>query len=231
MKRFFAFLLMVITVICLFACGKDNAFSHPSFGSDPTVAPTENPVEPTTPPAEIHGVPESLILRNVSIGENVTYEITHNYDAATHIDDVLLTTSYNSAFGVQTMTYTYAYQYNRLTDLWTLIDGNNGLQSDTITFSKESYMNNCRFTGEFDQNHKGSYTITIKDLDLTGKTATIEYFVMFSDDYSILSDTKTFELLTTQDGKGLGFVIPYTRSRVVMFRLVFLLDIDTGLQA
>ena len=173
------------------------------------------------------GVPDSLILRNVSVEENVTYDINHKYDSETHIDDVELVTSYNGDFGVQTKTYTYSYQYDQSSDLWSLIGNSNGLQSDSTTLDPNAFIGKS-FKGRFAKAYSGQYNIYARDLDLTNKIITIDYTIIF-DDGDVLYNTATTDIVSFSDGTGLGFNIEYTRSFVVRFGISFSLDMFEGI--
>lgn len=243
MKKALSAILALTLLFLLCACGSNTQDTEPSKPSESTQSATttesstENTTAPidnvvtTAPSEEVNEVPESVVLRNISIDENATYSITHNYDSASHIDDVELITCYNGEYGTRTTTYTYAYQYDKSSDLWSLIGGNNGMVSDVITLSEESYKNNNYFSGDFNQVHNGTYSIMVESLDLANNKATVTYAITFDDDMSTLYSTETFELDTANDGKSLCFVIPYTRSMVVRFELIFVLDMDVGLRA
>ena len=217
MKKAIALLLSLTLIVCLYACDKDNTKN-------------EGFIIPI-PSEEITGVPESVVLREVTLDENVTYNISHHYDPASHIDDVELTTCYNGKYGTQTTTYTYAYQYNKSTDLWTLIDKNNGMQNTATTFNNESLKREYIFSGDFNQAHSGTYTIFVENLDLSNMKADLSYSINFNDNSAGLYSRNTFDIYTTKDGKNLFFVIPYTRSFVVRFELTFVFDIDIGIRA
>lgn len=160
----------------------------------------------------------------------MTYEINHNYEKATYIDDVELITYYSGDFGVRTKNYTYAYQYDKSSDLWSLIGTDNGLQSDVTTLNPKAYIGKS-FEGRFDQADSGQYFIKVRDLDLTNKTITIDYSLEFDDGETVSKTAVTTAMGTFSDGSGFGFDINYMRSMVVMFFVTFSLDLIEGICA
>ena len=237
MKKAILIVLILICILSVFcSCSLKNSGSNTAVSSNSSISSKADSTEKTESNnqsseqiKELDGVPASIVLRNVSIPENETYEIIHNYDSTTYIDDVELITIYSGKFGIQTKKYTYSYQYNRSTDLWSLISGNNGKQSDVINFVDDVYLNK-EFTGKFNRYHSGSYSVTIKDIDFDNKKVEVDYLLTFDDNSGALFDIKTFELRNTNTGE-LCFVIPYKRSMVVSFEQVFVFDIDKGLYA
>lgn len=218
MKKLLIMAISLVSILIVFcSCSKNQHV----ISSD-TVASSMSSIDNK----ESRGVPESLVLRNITIPENVTYEIIHKYDSATHIDDVELITSYTGKFGTKTQKYVYSYQYDKSTDLWTLMSGNNGLQSDITVFDENKYLNN-EFTGKFNGAHSGKYRIIINEIDFDKKKVAVEYLLIFDDTSDVLTNTKSFDICNTTTDK-LCFAIPYKRSMVVSFEQLFIFDIDNG---
>lgn len=206
MKKFFYFLLTALLCFLLIACGNtsfSNGFSN--------------------------GVPDSLILREFQIDENQTYKINHDYDSATHIDDVELLITSKGNYGTKTTTFTCSYQYNKSTDLWTVYNEDNTTRNDIITLDAKKFIGTS-FEGRFSQNHKGNYYIKVNALDLDNKTINITYTIIF-DDGEILQDTREINIVSFNNETELGFIIGYKRSMVVMFELSFSLDLTKGISA
>lgn len=197
--------------------------------AEPTT--TANTVETTAAYVEPRGVPDSVILRNAYVPENTTYEIEHNYDSDAHIDDVLLTMYYNANFGTEITTCSYAYQYDRSSDLWELIDERKEQNDRSVSFDEEAYQNNSPFIGNTNEYHNCEYSISVLDIDIENMKAKIEYSVDFSSSsVPDLSNSATVELWCSNDGEGPYFVIPYSRSIVVRDEILFMLSIDEGIQ-
>ena len=206
MKKLLCCLLSVSICFMLVACGKG----------------------PTPLGGVSKGVPESLVLRNTPIEDNMTYEINHHYDSSTHIDDIELITSYKGAFGVQTKTYTYAYQYDKNSDLWSLISDDDGLQSDVTSLDPKAYIGKS-FEGRFEHTHSGEYQIAVRDLDLSNETITIDYLLIFDNQEVFSSTAETVSILPMTNGE-LGFTIEYSWS-IVRFFVPFWLDLLEGVSA
>jgi hypothetical protein len=203
--------------------------STPDVSTNDSIGETTTQVSSEDVASQVSGVPDSLVMRNVDIPENMTCEIIHSYDEATHIDDVQIIASYKGKFGTRTQTYAYAYQYNKSTDLWSLYGSENGKKSDVETLDKNAFLENSTFSGEFERYHQGSYEITIKDIDFESRRATVSYMLIFYDDYSVLSATTSMEIYDTTTDK-LCISIPYKRSMVVQFEQLFIFDIDEGIR-
>lgn len=243
MKKSIATIASIICIVVLFCscAGKitdtyygtffENLIKEKEADGTLEMKSTADTVEATSDYVEPSGVPDSVILRNVSLPENTTYEIVHNYDASSHIDDALLMIHFNSAFGSETETYSYAYQYNRSTDLWELLDESNGQKTCSISFDKEAYLTKSPFTGSTNDYHNCTYSISVLDIDIENMNATIRYSLHFSrDSIQDLNSSATVELWYADDGDGPYFEIPYTRSIVVQDRMYFMLSIDEGIR-
>lgn len=131
----------------------------------------------------------------------------------------------NSGNIIEANTSDYRHNYdfydfiNDAYELGLLSEESNVEESD----AEESY-----FSGRFSQYHDGSYTIFVKNVDLSNMEITIEYIITFDDGYSALSSVETFDLYRTNGGE-IGFAIPYTRSIVVRFDVVFFYDSNKGI--
>ncbi|MBQ9354756.1 MAG: hypothetical protein IJT84_03630 [Clostridia bacterium] len=259
MKKIIILLTLVVIVLSLCSCRKNHSDISSSFSQNSSLvlneditdqSETENTNIENTESFEIsenhnnnnkiedsskgnkiiNGVPDSLVLRNVSIPNNFTYNIIHNYDSASHIDDVVLTAYHKARFGTHTKEYTYSYIYDKSSDLWSILNGESGFESENISFNSESFKSAGAFTGRFNRYESGSYEITIKDIDFDAKKATISYYLIFDSDSMVLQGTKAFEISKTTSG-NIGIFIDYTRSMVVQFDQLFLFDIEKGLYA
>ena len=238
MKRLL--LIALALILCLGVLAACDEPTTPPAGDTPGTQETPGGGEtPTpgdgTPPTDTSttedktAVPESLVLRNVSLDENTTYIMTHNYDAATHIDDVTLVTVYAGNYGTRTQTYIYSYQYDRSSDLWSLIGGKNGLQSDVVSFDPESFIGKT-FEGSYSQADSGQYSIQVTNLDLKNEKITVKYSISVQN-YGLLSKTEILSIFPFSDGSGYGFEIHYTRSMVVRYFITFTLDLNKGIYA
>ena len=70
---------------------------------------------------EASGVPEEIIRQDTgSSYDDIT--IQHNVNRNTHIDTVTITEHYYGTFGEHHETSEYQYEYNRASDLWTLLE-------------------------------------------------------------------------------------------------------------
>ena len=232
-------IVSILGVLCimLMLCSGCMKVDEGSYESTPPHTPateantTANTVETTTAYVEPTGVPDTIILRNVSIPENATYEIAHNYDPVSHIDDAVLTIYDKKTFGTEITTYSYAYQYDRSSDLWDLLDESKVKELCSVSFDKDAYINNSPFTGRVKEYHDCKYSISILDINLETMSAQIKYSVKFSSDsVQNLNSTSTVELWYADNGSGPYFIIPYRRSIVVRDSMYFMLTIDGGIQ-
>lgn len=240
-KRILVILMSICTIFMICCCdseANDNTYEWASqdVSSDESCTETAemttsaNEVETTTIYVEPSGVPDSVILRNVSIPENTTYEISHSYDADSHIDDVVLTMYYKGDFGTQITSYSYKYQYDQCSNLWELLGAKEEEDYHSVTFDKEAFLNKSPFTGNANEYHNCTYSISVLDIDMENMEAKIQYIVDFSSSsVQDLNNTATVELWYTNTGKGPCFTIPYKRSMVVMDQMHFMLGIDEGI--
>lgn len=79
--------------------------------------------------AEGKGVPDTIVFEQVRYQYETlsyyvlspSYQISHNVDKTTHIDTVTVQMLARGEYGTETDTIYLQYQYNRASDLWTLI--------------------------------------------------------------------------------------------------------------
>lgn len=175
------------------------------------------------------GVPESVIMRNISVSDEATYEIIHDYDLTSHIDDAQVLVNYQGKFGTRTITYAYSYQYDKSADLWSLIGNNNGLQSDKTNLDEQAYLDTRDFTGDFNLYDSGTFDITIEAIDLTNRTIKVNYLLIF-DNNQVTSGNDTFEIYENDSGL-IYFSIPYHLSWYWESSQWFILNIVNGISA
>lgn len=197
-----------------------------------TEAPTTaNTIETTIAVIEPNAVPDLILLKDASIAENTKYEITHNYDVETYVDDVLLAVQRKADFGTETTTYSYIYKYDKHMVSWELLKDGEKQGNSVISFDKTAYVNHSPFTGNTNDYHGCTYSISVQDIDMENMKVTVQYSLDFSSDsVRDLNESATFDLWYADNGEGPYFVIPYKRSMVVQYEMFFILSIDAGLQ-
>lgn len=173
------------------------------------------------------GVPDSVVLRSVTVPDGFTHKIVHHYDKASHIDDIELIATYQGKYGTQTRTYAISYQYDKSTDIWSQISNLSGEYTESFSFSEEAYLEHPNFSGEFNYYHSGTYDITIQEIDFENRIAKVSYLLLF-DDNRVASSTETMEIYVND--YGVMFIsVPYQRSSVVKFEQPFVFNVETGL--
>lgn len=231
-------MICLLGVLCACTQGTNNdsneTDSQPvtadEYMAETTEAPTTvNTVETTTPFVEPTGVPDAIVLGDADIPENAEYEIVHNYDADMRVDKVLLELKTNAKFGSKITRFSFSYQYDRSTDSWEKLDSSQGQGDDLFSLDANAFLNGSPFTGNTNDYHRCTYSISVLDLDVENKKATIQYALDFTDNADV-NTSATVDLWYANDGEGPYFTIPYTRSRVVRFEIYFKLDMNEGIQ-
>lgn len=125
------------------------------------------------------GVPDSVVLREAeSQVENYTnYKINHKIDTAAHIDDIELELYNEGAYGTETIATSYSYQYNKATDLWTLLQA--GDFSYKYVIDENAYISSSPCTGAVNGPYSFNYSISFEAFNADTHMASISYMIDF----------------------------------------------------
>ena len=125
--------------------------------------------------SEIKGVPDDIVY--MEFGEefeslcsetyNSSYTIRHDVNKQSHIDTVMVEVVSDSEFCSMIESKCFRYQYDRDSDLWSLID--KGEWDGQYDFKKE------RIIGEW-SSKDGTQCLTIHDIDVERGTIVISYY-------------------------------------------------------
>lgn len=142
---------------------------------------------------ESQGVPDAVVLDCeryhdfVYDYDDVEYEITHNVNPDTHVDDVTLTLSAQTGYATVKCITNYKYQYYKSDDMWTLVESSRSVYSttlDTARFVSESPWkgthNNTDSIAYF--NNEFTYEVYIDEIDVAGGYITLRYNFNFTND-------------------------------------------------
>lgn len=177
------------------------------------------------------GVPDSQVLfsANINVDNANRYEIIHDYDTDTHVDSVEIVLYYEDHFGTITTRFPYWFQYDRASDLWTII--REGVRTTEHEIDEEAYRGYCFYGTDENWIHPYDYSIEFIDIDTAQMTATIYYEITFYDNIPSLRDTQTVEI---QTNTGNHILIPYEYENFAgtsMNTLWFDFNIESGLEA
>ena len=178
---------IVVTLMCacvIFAfcgCQRKGETGETVFQKETAKETVAATTEMTTAYVEPDSVPDTVVLSNVSLSSETTYEISHSYDADAHIDEVTLTLYDKVAFGTETTTCTYTYQYDRSSDSWELLSENTGGNAFS-TFDIEALLDKATFEGKTNEYHGCTYTISVLEIDIENLTIKIKYKLKFKSD-------------------------------------------------
>lgn len=208
----------------------NNSSQSTQIGKESTPLSTESGNVTTELTNEEKGVPDSVVLRNTTYAPDfVDYEVNHNVDTAAHIDDLKLVLHYAGNYGTKTITIPYTYQYDKGSDLWTLLHSGDGVGKHYI--NKTSYIDNSPFTGE---KSTFSYSISFHEIDTAQMTATISYDITFKHKNTVISGKKTVPIIESGGTFNSHFLIEYTEESFLGYtkeNLWFWFNIDTGISA
>ena len=132
--------------------------------------------------SELKGVPESVVLRNItySMNECINHKIIHNVDTEAHTDNVEVTLYFEYPFATKTAYISYLYQYNKSSDLWELLQESEA--EVEIMINESAYVNGSPWVGTIEGYLDCSYTISFLEIDTSEMLAKIEYEIYFEND-------------------------------------------------
>lgn len=159
---------------------------------------------------EKKGVPESQVLDKTSIITDYVdeYEIKHDVDKETHIDEVKVIAHSRGRYGTLTREQNMEFQYDKSRDLWTFVDyvrcADRSMIGEVQSLDESAYIAGSPFFG---QGATGtSYEITFCAIDFAEKAASIDYEIDASNDVSGKMDVVLYE---AEYNGMLQFSIPY----------------------
>lgn len=173
-------ILGVSIVLTLFGCtSKSEEISQPSAQnnlqegiSQPLIQNNSQEIQ------ENPQVPESVIFLTTDIDVDTAdrYTVTHNYDTDAYTDNVELTLYYEGPYGMDTSCHHLWYQYDKTSDLWTLIKEDDAIYEEEI--NADAYMNSSPWVGR-DENIGCDYSVFFYDIDTDQMTVDIGYNIVF----------------------------------------------------
>lgn len=176
---------------------------------------------------ESGGVPDSLVLSDLSYikGDYLLdgdYSLSHNIDSDAHIDTVYIQfLNEETEYARQYRILSCRYQYDKSTDLWTLL-GYGGWVSRTEL--KDAIFSQETWTGFSDnplKSNQFSYSIMVDRIDLDTMTITLTNYVLIYNHGTVSQNTPvtlnlyyddylrcyTFELDISSIGNSSGYTI------------------------
>lgn len=169
---------------------------EPTVNSDPTIPSTHNVEEPIEPSSDIlsneeRGVPDDLVSLDAlnyilsefnpltHISTSVS-KIEHTVDTTLHRDTITAYVDYEYNYAVITEVIFLTYQYDKTTDIWTLLADYNTYQHGSIKLKEsilEETFSGTTEGGVFSPHYDINYELTILESDLDQGWLSIYYEV------------------------------------------------------
>lgn len=163
--------------------------------------------------SEASGVPDALVQSSevyIDFEQDYTisdYQIFHDVDMDTHIDDVTLKLCSEHGYMTIKCEAYLTYQYNKSDDIWILVDYDTGNYETSL--NAEEFIRNSAWSGVHNNSstlayyeNSFTYTIHIKELSPEFGTISVCYEIDFDND--VYDDMIQTAPVTLELGQGFG---------------------------
>lgn len=173
MKKLAALFLALVLLLSLCACGTNTPGVFVSgvasnSGGVPEPIDVEDLSDKYGYASSSVGVPESLVVRDLSLNGYDSYTITHDYDPNSHTDYLTVDAVESDEFYDKCYSWTCAYQYDRMSDLWSIYREPSGGEQG-LKLIPERFIRSFEGTSE---TYGASYSVNITSIDFERETVT-----------------------------------------------------------
>lgn len=160
--------------------------------------------------SEKNGVPNSVFERDAAdiLGNCTHYEASHHVDTDAHTDSVHLTVSKEGQYGKITTNAEYLYQYNKSSDLWTMLGG--GILTTEHSLNEDAYVSSSPWIGQEDFHTwgNGNFQYRIDIHQLSSSQIKYSFSIDFEDeDFQDINHTDPITATLSSHGDTLMFTI------------------------